>query len=251
MQFKLFLTIITLCVFAVPASAGLLGYYTFEGNLNDMSGNGNNGVWANGGPLSLTSGYTGQAYAFGAGPYVSVPININPSVMSQVTFGAWFNADNASPIRGAMSHDDGGFDRSLGIDNRGGGSGWSAFTGSGVVFGGAVTTGQWQFVAVRYNNATGAIAITVDNNLTTASGYPGSSGVSTLAIGVNPNFDLPFSGVIDNAFVFNEYLTDQQITDIRRNGIGVNPPPVGEVPEPGTFALLGAGLLGVALLRRR
>ena len=50
--------------------------------------------------------------------------------MPQVTMVAWVRPDDGSPIKQVISHDHGGYDRSLGIDSRGGGVGWSAFSGS-------------------------------------------------------------------------------------------------------------------------
>ena len=48
---------------ATPRSVGnLVAYYNFDGNLNDSSGNGNNGT-ANG-PLTYAGGKSGQAVSF-------------------------------------------------------------------------------------------------------------------------------------------------------------------------------------------
>jgi hypothetical protein len=226
----------------IPAQAGLIAYYPFEGNANDTSGHGLNGTII--GSLSVVAGHDGLAYAFnGAENYITVPIDINPTKYAALTMGAWVSAGAADAIRGILSHDNGNFDRTLDIDTRGGGARWCAFTGSTVLCGPVVTQDTWTFLAVRYDDGTGAIALTVDGASYTTSGHPGS-GLSYTAIGRNPTYDLPFVGVIDSVFFYDQYLTDEQLEAIRQNGVAL-------IPEPSTFLLLGAGLLGLAVLARR
>ena len=130
--------------------AGLVAYYPFDGDTKDLSGNGNDGT--NHG-ATFVSGHSGQALSFnGKDNFVQAPVNINPIVMPQMTMAAWVKPDNASPIRQVISHDDGGYDRAFGIDKRGGGTGWSAFSGSGHVLGyHPVAIGEWAFIAAVYD----------------------------------------------------------------------------------------------------
>lgn len=229
---------------AVPTSAGLIAYYPFEGNANDLSGNSLHGTII--GSLTTVAGYQGQAFSFdGNNNSVSVPVNINPGVLPQVTFGAWVKAGAVGQIRGIISHDTGGFDRTLDIDSRGPGDWqWCAFTGSGVLCGPEVALNTWTFLAVRYDQNAETVVLTVNGTHYAGSGTPGS-GESSTRIGRNPNFDLPFVGVIDSVFFYNEILTDEQLASIRDNGVPVI------IPEPGTWLLAGAGLLGLFGLRRR
>jgi hypothetical protein len=69
--------------------------------------------------------------------------------------------------------------------------------------------------------------------------------LNNTTIGRNPRFDLPFSGLIDNVFFYDEYLTNAQITDIYQNGV---PTPT---PEPSTFALGCVALVMLAVAHRR
>lgn len=181
------LTLIS-AVSLTPLQAGLIAFYPFEGNANDATGHGNDGtVW---GLDMYMPGYQGQAHLFDGGSYVSIPVNINPGVMPQLTMGAWAKAQVVSPVRAVISHDNGGFDRNLNLDNRGGCAGsacWSAFTGGGVLPGPTVTADQWVFLAVRYNAATNSIVLDVDTTRLSTSGSPGS-GWDTTLIGSNPSF---------------------------------------------------------------
>ena len=105
--------------YGAPAQAGLIAYYTFEGNANDVTGNGFDGSFSAVAPTLTASGFQGSAYQFGSGgsnTFVRIPLDINPLPLPQVTFGAWVNADVADAvIRGIISHDTGDFDRTLDV----------------------------------------------------------------------------------------------------------------------------------------
>lgn len=245
----------TVAVLVLPwrgadADAALIGYYTFEGNANDVSGNGNHGVLSATAPTFTSSGYSGGAYRFGEGganTFITVPININPAVLPQVTFGAWVNAEVADlVIRGIISHDDGDFDRGFGVDTRvgdGSTAAWCMFTGLGGAYSGhcngAVVIGEWTFLAASYNQVTGAAAFMVNDLYFEypSNEFLGPSVLTTTTIGRNPNFDFPFVGLIDNVFFFDEYLSADALRDIRLNGL--------TVPEPNALALIALAALGM------
>jgi hypothetical protein len=240
----------TLAALTVPAMAhaGLKAFYTFDGSFADVSGNGFDGSEANG--ASFAGGFEGQALDLDANlnQYVSVAgLDINPSSMPAVTFGAWVNADAESAIRGVLSHDDGGFDRTLDIDFRGTSTGWSAFTGNGVVHGASVTTGAWTFISLRHDQASGQFSLNVDGVQVDLTGVTFGGGYGDFFIGRNPCCDTPFDGRIDNVFVFDEFLTDDRLAEIRLGGASAIAP----VPEPQTWLMFGAGVALLAGFARR
>lgn len=243
------LTLIS-AVSLTPLQAGPIAFYPFEGDTNDATGHGYNGTgW---GVIPTASGYEGQAYIFDGGSYVTIPVNINPGVMPQLTMGAWAWADFTTPVQAVISHDNGGFDRNLNMDYRGGCPGsacWSAFTGSSALAGPEVTTGEWVFLAVRYDSAASSIVLDVDTTRVSTTGSPGS-GWDTARIGSNPSYGEYFVGVIDNVFIYDRVLSDAEIDAIRLGGADAILP--GGVPEPGTLGLLlaGIGLLAAFKLRR-
>ena len=70
-------------------SKTLVAFYPFNGNVNDQSGNGNNG--ASSGGVSYPSGRIGQAASFdGTTGYISVP-DSSSLRLNQFTLAAWIN----------------------------------------------------------------------------------------------------------------------------------------------------------------
>ena len=76
----------------VPTN-GLVGYWPFNGNANDQSGNGNNGT-VNGASLAADRfGNGNEAYSFdGVDDFIDIS-SLNNSAYAPVTYSLWFNAN--------------------------------------------------------------------------------------------------------------------------------------------------------------
>jgi hypothetical protein len=217
------------CGPARPACAGLVGLYTFEGNVNDVSGNGYDATTVNN--VSYAPGYEGQAGVFdGSTSFADLPFAISRVFAPSVTIGAWVNAAAITPPPNTrhqiLSGDSGGYGRSLTIDSRGFGGGdtgvssYSAFAGStGVLPGSAASPFQgWVFVAATYQGAERVVRLQVGDQtfVRTMAGTGGTA--NPLRIGALPVGAEFFNGQIDNAFVFSGALSASQLKTIRDNG---------------------------------
>ncbi len=223
------------------SESGLVAYYPFDGDTMDYSGNGNDGT--NNG-ATIVSGISGNALDFdGKADYVSLPININPDVMSQVTMALWVKSDSDSRAT-VISHDNGRYDRTIDIDTRGGGLGWSAFSGSGGVLGyHTVTTDKWTFLAVVYDQDTETVKLYVDGTMYEEEGSLGP-GWDTINIGSNPSFGAYFDGVIDEVRIYNYALSQNEIDSlyegetVQSTGDGI-PPSTVDITPPSTIEVSG------------
>ena len=136
----------------------LLAFYPFDFGPWDVSGNARHAK-VTGSPQPVP-GYLdqGQAYLFnGATDYLTAPLDINPNQYPKLTMGCWAKTTSALVLQQLLTHDNGDFDRSIGIDFRGNGIGWSAFGGpEGQVLGAVpAILDQWTFVAVVYDQTAG------------------------------------------------------------------------------------------------
>ncbi|MFN0125063.1 MAG: LamG-like jellyroll fold domain-containing protein [Verrucomicrobiales bacterium] len=218
--------------------SGLVGLYTFDdaGNpLNDSSGAGNhltgtagtNPVWG------ATTGYTGTgAYDF-SGDRLIAPLNINPGALAQMTWGAWVRTDSlVSGLHKVLGHDNGGWDRTLGLDNREGDFRYTTFVGNGPPIAGTPTpenTTDWTFICATYDQDILTATMYVDLDAATNSDplvvvsgpCDFNNGFNSFAIGdLRPdNSSEPWDGAIDQVFVYNKVLTDTQVKAIRDRGL--------------------------------
>ena len=243
----------TLLLIPSVASAALIGLYTFEGTYDDVSGQ--NLDPSSTGVATLTTGtlgYEGEAASFagvaGTAPII-LPYDAGPDAQAALTIGAWVRStDHTAGNQGVFSTDNSGWDRGLALS----GGTWRVPDGANTNSGIAGVSNTWQFVAVRYSGVGGTtIRLDVDTNTFSYTGSGGANTDTQLKIGTyggtNP---WTFNGRIDNFFIFDEALSDTDITTIRTNGLaGIQS--VAAIPEPTTFALLVLGVAGLLLRRRR
>ncbi|MGB0904446.1 MAG: LamG domain-containing protein [Mangrovicoccus sp.] len=235
---------------AVPAN--LIALYQFDSaDASDSSGNGNDGIEKGG--VSYTASFDasmGLAAQFSAQTGLSginTLININYSNYNQLTMGAWVKSTDLTRKRQAiLSHDNGGYDRSLVVDDRGDSAGadYAVFTGQYVADVDNTFDSSWVHLAVTYDGVTGTIYYNgvasetfTDRTTDNTSGY-------NLYIGTNPGFNQDFVGLMDDVFIFSSALSATEIADIYANGFSA-------VPLPAALPLLGAGLGLIGLTARR
>jgi hypothetical protein len=275
---KIRLSLLLLAISSFSAQAQLTGWYKFDNSLNlgfDSSGNGNNAQVVNingGAPTYSASGYDGGAAIFNgssngvsSGGLLSIPINVNPSVVPNMTWGVWvkpsaLTAGTAgSQVRDILSTDDGIWDRALAVDNRfAGGGSYAAWNGVWAQSLGTPVTTNWTFLAAVYENNTpyngesGKISVYVNGSLqaTFGSRY-GASSANFISVGANPAWQSSpvemFNGAMDNVFVYTGALSSNTIAQIATAG---NPGALA-VPEPSTYALFGIGAVGIMMAVRR
>ena len=252
-------TTLCLALSSGTASAGLVALFDFNGTTNDVSGNNKNPV--SGTISGYTTGVQGQAGVFnGSTNRLQLPINVSPSLMHSLTMGVWVSALETTNRTGIMSADDNSpanFDRQIGIDDRrllGAGGptlySYSAFAGetTGVLASGVAASSAFTFLAARYDGNT--VTLFVDGLSVTANDATDDDAIEypQLWIGKNPSFNSSFQGALDNAFVFDEALSDAQIESIRLGGASAILTVA--VPEP-TAAGIAVGCLAATFLRRR
>jgi serine/threonine protein kinase len=203
------------------ARAGdLVAFFSFDdGTASDSSGHGYNGIFSFKPPNPEPRGYEGGAMRFHAREdnSIRIPVNINPSVMPQITMGGWAKPNAAGVAETLISHDNAGFDRTLGIDGRAK-LRWSCFTGNGVFPGAAVSPRKWTFVCLRHDQSSGHLILDVDGERFSKDGVYFNPGRDRTTIGRNPSFGAPFDGLIDNVFIYKSVLGDARIEDIRARG---------------------------------
>lgn len=207
---------------------GLIAAYALDGDARDHAGQNRHGTVNGARPTADRFGRAGAAMRFDGKSFIDLPLDINPAATPRLTFTAWVRADEIHPIRQVMSHDNGGYDRSLGIDTRGGGAGWSLFTGSGGVLGfKPVDKGRWTFVAGVWDQPARKARLHVDGAVFEKHGESGG-GHGRLSLGRNPGYGEHFVGAIDDVRLYGRALSTNEIDAIRNDqanasGVAMSP----------------------------
>jgi len=199
-------------------TAGLVAWYPFNGNANDESGKGNNGVVTGTVLTNDRFGNSNKAYSFnGSSGFIDLGRNENLAT-KQFTIATWIKIgaplSSINMILRARYYGYGLHINSSGqvvgeiFDN--------ANTGHSLSSTSKLNDGKWHLVVFSFENKTLRLYIngTVEVSKVTIgdSIYYGLSGV---AIGRDADANLHyFNGVIDELTVWNRALTSQEITKI-------------------------------------
>lgn len=225
----------------------LIAYYSFDDPadpLRDEAGNGRILELGESAPAyDPDAGFEGTgAFSFNGSQQLLAPLNINSDAYPKLTMGAWVKTANLDPgLRKIIGHDDGGWDRVIGLDDRFGAFRYTAFIGNGrpvVGTPGPANTEDWTFIAVAYDQPNHEMTFYVDLDASTIDDIPlavtqptdFNSGYETLAIGsIRPSDTREgWEGMIDRVFFFNGVLDLPTIIRIRNGEILP-----GSVPETG------------------
>ncbi|MFZ4402333.1 MAG: LamG-like jellyroll fold domain-containing protein, partial [Bacteroidales bacterium] len=213
----------------VPTN-GLVGYWPFNGNANDVSGNGNNGT-VNGATLTTDMyGQSNSAYSFdGTSNYIEVPNsnNLNPT---QITINVWINfptsTTNSRQILSKLQHSNAyNFSYNIGLTpSKYLNTGWSyvgcstaGSGGTGYVDSTILNPNSWIMITQTITSS-GVCKYYLNGQLTKTfiSGQifnPCNNSLSTLRFGQWWNSGNQWwDGILDDIGIWNRTLTQQEIT---------------------------------------
>jgi hypothetical protein len=219
----------------VPTS-GLVGWWPFNGNANDESGNGNNGT-VNGATLTTDRfGVANKAYGFdGVNDYIIIN---NSFDFQSRSYSFWFNPTTINTITGTLIVSDNpqlqnGVTQARVIELNGIDSVQIA-TGllAGFYKGSISSTNNWQMLTfIRTSNS---VSFYLNGNFITSTNqignYTSSSGSLKTILGTDRNFLFDFyNGKIDDIAIYNRALTQQEITNLYTNSA---PPSITTAASP-------------------
>ena len=224
---------------ALPA--GVAAHYTFEGNANDASGNGNNGTLV--GSPTFTTGKFGQALSLaGAGQYVTVPYSSSLNLTGAYTVSTWVNIASQPAVAGGSgpglistrNGGDGTFDvqydqSSAGVyglhADIGNGSGWIS-TGANYTLPGPLT--GWNMITYAVNST--SYTIYVNGVQVTSVGMSGTPEFmkpgETLSLGSQEGGGAAYgaagwlNGAMDDTAVFGSAPSAAQVRSLYLGGAG-------------------------------
>ncbi|MGZ3753775.1 MAG: LamG domain-containing protein [Mucilaginibacter sp.] len=216
-------------LFHQPNPSGLIAYWSFDGDVKDYSGNGNNGTGYNLTAVTDRFGRSNSAYYFdGSSSYVSVPDNSALRLSStDITLNAWVKLDtyNASYGSQLMSK------RTSGANNGWGWSitGYSSYPvgvgfygpggGSANAYGTTVIgTSSWHMITSVYSYSGQQLSIYIDGVYdSTTSSIATPNGSITAAVNIGRDVATAgyyFQGAMDDIRIYGRALNSTEISGL-------------------------------------
>lgn len=212
---------------------GLVGYWPFDGNTDDLSPLGNHGVNNGASFANDMHGEENGSYFFSDGDYISFG-NINEvNGVQELSISLWFNASNITSsdglghgasrygnvliVKGGSSVDD-----SWGID-LGRNEKLSFYIDNGfdetLMCLGAIDINQWYHVVAVYDGSSQFLYINGElNNQRTTSG--GDVIANSIAVRVaRGNLSTAFNGYIDDVYLFTRALNSDEVSQLYNDQI--------------------------------
>ncbi len=195
-------------------------------------------------PTVSATGVGGRAALSFNGQFLTAPLNIDPATVPDVTMLVVFNSKTAATTRrGLLSHDDGGYDRTIGLDDRSG-TNFGYFTGSYANSFFTLVPDTSYLVTAMYTPTTFSGWLNGEQKVDAAPVANGS-GLSVFHIGGNVAFSEYWLGDIVEVIVYYRALTSDERSALetglgRRYGIPVQNPTLvkaDHTTRPGALAL--------------
>ena len=242
-----------------PITAGLVAAYEFSGNADDVTGNGNDGVVYGATSTADRFGNAGSAYSFdGVDDFIISSGTFPQQVSGTIAF--WFRDTSPNGTGGTFlsSRSTSGYETGdLIVGNEESGDLFRAIywgSGSWEGFGSLnLPTNSWEHFSLSWDTDDGA-RIYVDGveapsgyppYASTAPAYPIFAGLP-LVLGRDQVFHWGSwvtdfgEGDIDDVYIYDRALSASEVQTL-----------YSAVPEPSTALLLGLGLAGIAIRKRR
>ncbi|MBA4372574.1 MAG: hypothetical protein C0402_06890 [Thermodesulfovibrio sp.] len=202
----------------VAPPSGLAGWWTGDGNANDISG-GHNGTLMNG--ATYEAGRVGQAFSFnGANDYVAIPAHVSMNLGTEFTVDFWMQPavtiDPSDPLMHTLLFK--GDSNLIDIAN---GDGRIEIIGPAqrpTSVTSTWTAGQWYHIAVTFDSGGYKIFVNGLQEGSSPDTYSIFGNMSELDLGGGFAPDTDFNGLIDEIEVFTRALSDQEIIAIYNAG---------------------------------
>jgi hypothetical protein len=196
---------------------GLVGYWPFCGNANDVSGNGNDGVVNGATPVADRFGVANRAYSFnGLTDYVLVPHSSSLDITGDnLTISAWVRGTGIQVVSKATEASPDA--RKYGMYVMGSGLGFELQTNEGPFdFSyGYVNPDFWSHLLVKYDGQT--MFWYINNELVQTVPKTGSIVASNTNMSIGIFSDLAqsfFNGIIDDVCIWNRALSEAEISGL-------------------------------------
>lgn len=225
----------------VPTS-GLVGWWPFSGNANDISGSGNNGTINGAIPTVDRSGLPDKSYYFSApNSKISIPYNasLNVQVTKQFSATCWIYIENLPNLDPRVLYLSSLYAKNYDLSIMGKGQGSDSmkinlsnynstsfnFT---ILSNVKLTRSKWYHIAFTIDALNNSTILYVDGNLVGSTNQvpviPTSSTITSqiFTIGNHDAANWGFDGKIDDVGVWNRILTAQEINALHNAGVGLN-----------------------------